>query len=326
MASVFFSYSHADEVLRDQIEKQLSLLKRQGLIDTWHDRRIGAGSDFAKEIDEHVDSDDIILLLVSPDFLDSDYCYEREMGRALERHEAGDAVVIPIILRHCEWQHAPFGKLNAVPSDGRPVTKFPDRDEALLEVAKGVRAAAERVNAKTSRPPSSSPRTTTQPADASPFPRSSKLAITRKFTQQDKDRFKLEAFEYMGKYFENSLAELARRNEGIDVTFRRIDANRFSGIIYRSGESVTRATVYLGEDRSFADGIAYSSNETTGSNSFNELLTVTADDEKIYFKTMGMSHLLSYEDRERKLTMEGAAELYWSMLIAPLQPRTRGAQ
>src|ERR1700747_1511118 len=88
--NVFFSYSHADETLRDQIEKQLALLKRQGVIEVWHDRRIGAGQDFAKEIDRHVETDDIILLLVSSDFLASDYCYEKEMTRAMQRHEAGE--------------------------------------------------------------------------------------------------------------------------------------------------------------------------------------------------------------------------------------------
>jgi hypothetical protein len=148
VASVFFSYSHADEGLRDQLEKQLSLLKRQGIIEVWHDRRIGAGREFGKEIDWHVETDDIILLLVSSDFLDSDYCYEKEMARAMERHEAGEAIVIPVILRACDWHGAPFGKINATPPDGRPVTQFPDRDQALLEVAKAVRQAAERLGSK----------------------------------------------------------------------------------------------------------------------------------------------------------------------------------
>jgi hypothetical protein len=320
MATVFFSYAHADEVLRDQLEKQLALLKRQGVVETWHDRRIGAGADFAQEIDAHVNSDDIILLLVSPDFLDSDYCYDREMSRALERHEAGDAIVMPVILRPCEWQHAPFGKLNATPPDGRPVTKFPDLDDAMLEVAKAVRATAEKINAKRSgkAQPSS---VKSAPESVAGSPRSSNLALARAFTQQDRDKFQLDTFEYIARYFESSLLELKNRNPGIDTTFRRIDANRFSAIIYRDGEPVARAAVFLGADRSFADGIAYSSNESMGLSSYNELLTVQSDDETIYFRPTGMSHLVRYEDRDKKLTMEGAAELYWSMLIAPLQPR-----
>lgn len=325
MASIFFSYSHVDESLRDQIEKQLALLKRQGLVETWHDRRIGAGSDFAKEIDEHVESDDIVLLLVSADFLDSDYCYEREMARALERQAAGDAIVIPVILRPCEWKGAPFGHLNATPPDGRPITKFPDRDDGLLEVAKAVRAAAELVHSKSGASRISG-REAPAPAGPQNGPRSSNFALAREFTKQDQDRFKLEAFDYIASFFENSLAELGQRNDGIDVTYRRIDANRFTSIVYRNGEPVARATIYLGEDRSFADGIAYSSNDVTSSSSYNELLTVKSDDEQLYFKTMGMSHFLSHGDRERKLTMEGAAELYWSMLIAPLQPKDRSAR
>src|SRR5690606_32218635 len=94
-------------------------------------------------IDAHIDSDEIILLLVSPDFLASDYCYDIEMTRALARHEAGAAKVIPVILRACDWHHAPFGKLLAVPRDGKPVTQWPDQDQAFLEVAQAVRVAAE---------------------------------------------------------------------------------------------------------------------------------------------------------------------------------------
>lgn len=92
MPSVFFSYSHADEHLRNQLEKQLSMLKRQGVIDTWHDRRIGAGQNIDDAIDQHINRDEIILLLVSPDFIDSDYCYNIEMKCALERNEAGEAI------------------------------------------------------------------------------------------------------------------------------------------------------------------------------------------------------------------------------------------
>lgn len=145
VASLFFSYSHKDEALRDQIETQLALLKRQGVISTWHDRRIGAGLELDSEIGAHVEQDDIILLLVSADFPDSDYCYDREMMRAMERHERGEAVVIPVILRACDWHGAPFSKLNVTPPDGKPITQWPDRDQAMLEVAKAIRAAAQRL-------------------------------------------------------------------------------------------------------------------------------------------------------------------------------------
>ena len=137
---VFYSYSHKDEELRDQLEIHLSLLKRQGVIDNWHDRRISAGNEWANEIDEHLNTARIILLLISADFLASDYCYDVEMKRALERHTTGEARVIPVILRSVDWQHASFGKLQALPKDAKPVTSWDNRDEAFTDIARGIRA------------------------------------------------------------------------------------------------------------------------------------------------------------------------------------------
>jgi hypothetical protein len=123
MATIFFSYSHKDEALRDELETHLSMLKRQGFITTWQDRRIAAGDILDPMINAHLESADVVLLLVSPDFLASDYCYDKEMSRALERHEAGKCRVIPVILRPSDWHDAPFRKLLAAPGRqaGHPV-------------------------------------------------------------------------------------------------------------------------------------------------------------------------------------------------------------
>ena len=142
---VFYSYSHRDEALRDELENHLALLKRQGVIRDWHDRRITAGSEWSGKIDDYLNSAGVILLLVSADFLASDYCYDLEMKRAMERHERGEAVVIPIILRAVDWHSAPFGKLQALPKDGRPVTSWPNRDEAFTDIARGIRKAIEQL-------------------------------------------------------------------------------------------------------------------------------------------------------------------------------------
>ena len=124
MVRVFFSYSHRDEDLRDELEIHLSALKREGVIETWHDRRIGAGKDLDVEIDAKSEVAQIILLLVSPYFIASDYCYDVEMERAMERHRSGEARVIPVILHPCDWLHTPFGKLRATPPDGKPISKL----------------------------------------------------------------------------------------------------------------------------------------------------------------------------------------------------------
>jgi hypothetical protein len=144
--SVFYSYSHADEKLREELEKHLSALQRQGQIDQWHDRRIGPGQEWKGEIDEHLEKADIVLLLISPDFIASDYCYDIEMDKALAMHNAGKAVVIPIFLRSCDWSDCPFGKLQGLPKDAKPVTTWPDRDVAFTEVSKGIRNAIQRIN------------------------------------------------------------------------------------------------------------------------------------------------------------------------------------
>lgn len=140
---VFFSYAHKDQDLRDQLETHLSLLKHQGFIANWHDRKIIAGTEWDREIDTHLNSAQIILLLISADFLASPYCYDIEVKRAMEMHNSGEARVIPIILRHCDWHTAPFGKLQALPTDGKPVESrnWYDKDEAFYDITQGIRKA-----------------------------------------------------------------------------------------------------------------------------------------------------------------------------------------
>ena len=147
---VFYSYSHKDQRYRKKLETQLSVLQREGLISTWHDRKIGAGKEWAHQIDNHLNSAQIILLLVSPDFLASEYCYNQELKRAMEKHYAGEALVIPIILRPCEWHQSLLGKLQALPTDGKPVRSryWHNSDEAFLNIVQGIRKAVEELNKK----------------------------------------------------------------------------------------------------------------------------------------------------------------------------------
>jgi internalin A len=147
---VFNSYSHKDEELRDELATHLSLLKRQGLILPWHDRAITAGEEWKGKIDDALERAEIILLLVSADFLSSDYCYDVELRRAMERHEKGEAHVIPIILRDCSWTSAPFGKLQALPKDGKAVKAWPDRDTAWWNVEQGIAKAVNELQARRS--------------------------------------------------------------------------------------------------------------------------------------------------------------------------------
>ena len=138
---LFYSYAYEDEPLREQLEKHLRLLARQRLISEWHNRQIGAGEERARQIDEHLEAASIILLLISPDFLASDYCYSVEMQRALERHKRGEAHVIPIFLRPVDWEVAPFANLQGLPRDGKSITEWENQDAAFRDVVQNIRRA-----------------------------------------------------------------------------------------------------------------------------------------------------------------------------------------
>jgi hypothetical protein len=133
---IFCSYAHEDEPLRREFEDSVLQMRRKNQIEVWHDNRISAGDRWRDKIDEHLESADIIALFVSRDFLASDFSYEKELSRALEREAKKEAVVVPIIVRDCDWSDAPFAHLQGIPSGAKPVTSWPNRDEAWTDVAK----------------------------------------------------------------------------------------------------------------------------------------------------------------------------------------------
>ena len=143
---LFYAYSHKDEELRQQLENHLAGLRWQGVIKDWHDRKIGAGGEWEGQIDEHLNTAHVVLLLISSDFMASDYCYDVEMKRAMERHEAGETRVIPVILRPVFWRESPFRKLLALPTDGQAVTLWNNQDAAFTNIAEGIRKVIEELN------------------------------------------------------------------------------------------------------------------------------------------------------------------------------------
>jgi hypothetical protein len=311
MINVFFSYSHADERLRNELEKHLSILKRQAVISTWHDRRIDAGSELHAEISSNLKNAQIVLLLVSADFLSSDYCYDVELKEALAMHERGDAVVIPVILRPCDWHSAPFGKLLATPLDGKPVEKFSSLDEAFLEITTAIKKV---ITNKISRNETIASRQAL--IESTPLPRSSNLRIRKTFTDRDKDQFMDEAFIYISNYFEGSLAELKKRNPEIDSRFKRIDSQCFTAIVYRDGRTVSECMIYIGG--SFGNNsISYSSNISNARNSMNNSVTLADEGETLQLRPGPMN--IFGRNRDSNLTNEGAAEMFWEVFISPLQ-------
>lgn len=143
---IFYSYAHEDEPFRKELEKRLVHLKRTGMIEEWHDRRIDAGREWHSEINHHLVNSDIILLLISSDFLASEFCYNVEMPLALRKHEEGSARVVPIIVRPIDLADLPIGKLCALPTDARAISQWIDPDEAWLDIVRGIRRVCAEMN------------------------------------------------------------------------------------------------------------------------------------------------------------------------------------
>lgn len=152
-ANVFISYAHEDRGFRAELEKHLKALERDGSIASWSDIKLVAGEEWDKSIKKELEEADIVIFLVSSDFIASDYCYDVEVKQSMERHEKREAVVIPVIIRPCFWQGAPFAKIQATPIDAsglEPITKWKNLDDAWYHVVLDIKEATRRLREKKS--------------------------------------------------------------------------------------------------------------------------------------------------------------------------------
>jgi TIR domain/HEAT repeats len=137
--NIFYSYSHRDADLRERLATYLAPLRQQKKIVEWHDRKIEPGGDWQNEISERLNSAHLILLLVSEDFLASEYCFGVEVERALARLKRGEVRVVPVLLKPCLWQESRFSELQIIPRDAKPITSWTSREEAFVSVASEIR-------------------------------------------------------------------------------------------------------------------------------------------------------------------------------------------
>jgi tetratricopeptide (TPR) repeat protein len=139
--ALFYSYAHTatDERFQQQLERRLALLQRDGVIDTWHFRKIVPGADWKQAIDHHLRKATLILLLISPDFIASNDQYDIEMKQAMEQQRKGESRVLPIIIRPVDWSSTPFARLQTLPLDTRPVAAYPNRDDVYQEITECIK-------------------------------------------------------------------------------------------------------------------------------------------------------------------------------------------
>lgn len=315
MLKLFFSYTHRDEDMRNELEVHLAALQRQGVISSWHDRRITAGSEIDSTISKELEEAQIILLLISASFVASKYCYETEMMRAMEKHDQGSARVIPVILHPCDnWHSFPFGKLLATPTDGKPISMYANQHEAFAIVTRAIREAAQSM---TSAPSTAPIAPATAATIGAPKDRSSNMRIKRSFSDQDRDDFLEASYKYIAEYFKESCEELARRNPQVSVRFKPENQSGFNALIYENGTRIAQCFIWYGSQGFRSNGIYYSSSESSERNSYNEWIRVEDDGYMLHLKTLGMSMYMRQDNEP--MSQQGVAELFWGMFIKPLQ-------
>jgi hypothetical protein len=302
MASrVFFSYSHEDEAYRDQLEKHFAQLRRKGLIEPWHDRRILSGQPFAATIDRELDAADIVLLLVSASFLASDYC-SRELARAIERHRAGSAVVIPVIVRPCEgWRDTPFGALKAAPTDGIPLTKWPNIDDAYANVAAEVRRVAE---ARASASAARGPRSSSQPAACA-----TAVRARRTFSERERLQFLRAAYADVLRQLESLSRGLSLRTPQLVGEVARVDAWTARCRIRRGVTTLRECAIWLVPERGC---IAYAAKR---SHAFDEGICVDADTDTLFLRALSAKDSATTRLR---LSPRSVADRFWALFTSAL--------
>ena len=300
---VFISYSHKDETALGRLHTHLAVLRREGRIDEWFDREILAGMEIDAEVAERLESSGLFLLLVSPDFLASDYCVELEMERALERHRSGDAKVVPIIIEPCDWTSTPLRKLKALPRDGEPVSEWTNENNAYLDVIRELRRVleAEGVPQTTGRAESRGPLATTRlPAH--------RYRVKRDFDGIDRSEFREAAFGVIRDYFERAIAEIDAITD-LRGRFVSLSATSFNCTIVNRARAYGTAHITVhGQSESMGFGdISYSFAENPRHNTANGMLTIESDEYDLYLKSILGSGL----GRQERLTPEAAAEQLW---------------
>ncbi|RIJ24257.1 toll/interleukin-1 receptor domain-containing protein [Henriciella barbarensis] len=319
--SLFISYSHADSSHLETLKTHIKPLERRGVISPWFDGHIIPGDDIDEKVGDALRQAQIVALLVSPDFLASDYCIHTELSEAIRRHQEGTARVIPIILRKCGWQEEPFGRLAGLPTDAKAIMSlhWADKDEAWDIVAKGIKAAASAEASEVSpalgetKPsnapaPASLPKGATQSVPLSPM----RVSRRRKLTDEERDDFKHQAFDEISQRFEASINALNGATSG---RFRRLDANRFVATLYQSGSKKSGITVYV-DGRHFGNGIKFHMSDDGRIDTMNGVLEVALNNGVPYLKSTMGSWMMGGNEY---LDSQQAAERIWDSFVSRLE-------
>jgi hypothetical protein len=308
MARAFISYSHRDEKSLDRLHTHLAMLRRDTLIAAWYDREILAGAEIDREVATNLAGSDLFLALLSPDFLASNYCYEKEMQVALQRHEEGSLRVIPIVLEPCDWKSSPLAKLKALPKDGKPISIWTNENVAYLNVITELR----RLLTETAKPRDE----TTSPNKEIPATRlpPKRYRIKKEFDSIDRDEFRQKSFAAIEEFFRRSIDELNEIGDPIRARFEKVTNSEFSCTVLNKGAKNKEAyiTIRSGGEGPFASAITHSySRHASGVNGF---ITVEANEYELCLKSDGFGFTRSQTGE--RMSAEEAADGLWREFIS----------
>ena len=323
MIKVFVSYSHQDEDTWKQLRNHLASMERKGIIKIWFDRKIIPGQPLDQEIKRNLAEAKIVLLLVSANFISSDYCHDVEMKYAMEQHEKGSLRVVPVIVSACDWKTTQFGNLLAVPTDGKPITSWENLNDALFDSVEQLKRVIEELkqkahdNSSTLNDLSHRKRVALRPKVQTNTPEleNDNLTIKEYFTEAEKDKFLSGAFDHISKYIETSLKKLESKYAFVTTNFRQIDADSFTATIYKNGtvESHCKVCHKIGYNKL----ITYSEHDQVNDDSYTDSLSVEQDGKDMYLQSL--MGIMNTPHEVEKFTHNEAAKYYWSKFIKRLQ-------
>lgn len=308
-ATAFISYSHADEKTLDRLHKHLAVLKRDGNLATWSDHAILPGAILDSTISGQLERSQIFLALISPDYLASRYCYEKEFQRALELAAAGSLVIVPVILEPCDWLSSPFAKFMALPKDGQPVSGFTNPNNAYLDVVTGLRRVLDGQDGKGQRSNETAP-----PPGSGPMRRP---RIKQDFDTIQRAEYADRAFAVIRDYFRAACAELAQIGDDLRAKFEEMDAASFTcTVVNRAKRSGGEAHITFHNNKSrnmgFGD-ISYVDKRHAERNTSNGSIRVEHDDYQLF---LGLDQFGTSSGRDKaKTTPEQAAEKLWGEFV-----------
>lgn len=303
-AKAFISYSHADEAHIERLHKHLAQMERDGTLSGWFDREIHVGGNLDNDISDELLSSNIFLACASPDYIASNYCYDKELELALEREQAGELTLVPIILEPCEWLQTPLSKFKAAPKDGKPVSEFTNPNVAFLDVVSEIRRLCEARVAKAefkSAPP---------PSTSAEINAASRYRVEREFDPLHKRDFAEKSFNEIYSFFESSVSEL-RSVPDVEARLGRNSETHFSCTVINRGISRGFETLHvrLGGSWGAIDILYGEENQpNTSSGGFG----VGSDDYQLFLT----SGIFEYRSNEAKLTAREAAQKLWDDLLS----------